>query len=347
MTGAAVDAIPPLVKLAPETKDVVLGAIKLVLKRLKTAGLVEDGVEYGDLAGQPRHMAAFIARFKNNRRVAKDLALTRAGQPARRDDEELVCGLTLAQIERLLVYTCAKKAMARGARLHEDEKAVIAFDWQLPLLGLYGRMTVEHFQVLGDDLLVVRSAEGARALATLTPAQIERAREVAGERFGQMLAEAPEAIRGVARCDADVFDLLVRVAGPRLWEFLAGDEQRVVEIGGVSPERVTALGPDVADLCVPSLRQIEHVPTEVLRAFLSAFRAVFGPAAAALLADQEFAFAFLRDAANQARGLAGREGVPEAQVEDALRAAWESVKPRVETWLADRSPPADGATETE
>ena len=167
MTISQISDLPKLIELDDATKDAVLGSLKLVLKRLKNKELIAAEIEYRDLLNDPNRMHEFIACFKKNLKVGRDLALNQRGQPVKNFSEQLVCGMSLAQIERLLVYTCAKKIYRKKAaeedrqktakpkdakkgwlrggkqagkqaakkttsEVPDEIKAIIAFDWQLP-----------------------------------------------------------------------------------------------------------------------------------------------------------------------------------------------------------------------
>ncbi len=123
MTTSPISDLPKSIELDDATKDVVLGSLKLVLKRLKNKELIAAEIEYRDLLNDPNRMHEFITCFKKNLEVGRDLALNQRGQPVKDFSEQLVCGMSLAQIERLLVYTCAKKIYRRKAAEEGRQKA--------------------------------------------------------------------------------------------------------------------------------------------------------------------------------------------------------------------------------
>jgi hypothetical protein len=93
-----------------------------VLKRLKDKELIAAETEYGDLLNEPNRMCEFITCFKKNQAVGRDLALNQQGQPVKDFSEQLVCGMSLAQIESLLVYTCAKRIYRKKEAKEDSPK---------------------------------------------------------------------------------------------------------------------------------------------------------------------------------------------------------------------------------
>ncbi len=107
--------IPALINLNDRDKAVVIGSIKLVLGRLKKKGSIAKGTRYEDLLADPERMFDFITAYKAAPDTAKDVALDKTGKPVETGDQSLVCDMTLAEIERLLVYTCAKRVWRKTA----------------------------------------------------------------------------------------------------------------------------------------------------------------------------------------------------------------------------------------
>ncbi len=337
--------IPALVDFPPETKTLVIGAIKLILRRLRRDDLLQEDVAYGDLLGDAGRLHDVIRVFKANREIADDVVLDTAGAPVRDDRQTLICGITLAQIERLLVFTCAKRLFASwdgwdgsrsaGAVVPEELKRVLGFDWQLPLLRLYQTaMSAEHFRVLGDSILALRTPQALIAASNMDPGEIENLKHAAGERFTDVLTSAPDAGALVARLKPEKFALFSEAAGDRIWEFLAGEQQVRGYLMGVVAERVRALGPSLPDLCLDAARVLTDLPSDRLALLLSSFREVFKEDAPRLLQDPGFARDVLAPLVS--RILSAPSGSQDCTSHEHMTREWEGLKPRIMVWMRVR-----------
>ena len=346
--------IPSLVEFEDRTKDIVIGAIKLILKRLRKKGAFPDGIEYADLLRDPDQMLAFITCYKHNREIGQDVTLDAHGDPAPDDTTPLVCGLTLAQIERLLVYTCAKKRGVSMARETSDPadaqgaaevaaawaqrvaaiKEWLVFDWQLPLIDFYlTQMKPGHFRVLDLTVFLVREAEDLEALASVEPSDLRRVRDLVDTRFEEMMAAHPSAARGLVSCDQQSFDMFAEMTTSRLWEFFGGDPQRVVEVLRLEENRRTVIAPFVADIGMATLRQLEQVPNDMLAPIMTGFTKTFGDEGTRFLQEETFARKFLFTIVGDFLG-SDREALADADLtfDKLSEMKWNGIKSAVETW---------------
>ena len=131
--------IPRQLSLEREMKDLVLAAAKFMLGRFQENGLIGNEVGYRDLVRQPDLMEQFIEVFKANLHLAEDIAVDTAGNPAEDTDTMLVCGATLAELERMIVYTCAGKVFAAVTQLRRDDPKKTD-NGKKEKFGLFGRL---------------------------------------------------------------------------------------------------------------------------------------------------------------------------------------------------------------
>jgi hypothetical protein len=349
--------LPPPLSLDAEAKKILIAAAKLMLARLQQNGLVSADCQYADLIRVPALMGEFIAAFRQNRDMARDLVLDKNGAPVLDDATPLVCGPTLAQVERLFVYTCATKVLAtplsaaagRGAgqvhpqaeKIIEALKPVLAFHWQLPLLEpLRDRLRLDHLRELGADFPFLRTPAGVEAIGEAAPEDIRKARTLLGARWPFALANHPRAVAGVALCRSkSAFDAVDRVCGPRLPEFFARDGQYVVEALAQSPDRLAALGPSVVDLSVEALHLLDDIDTAVLGAFLDVFRRIYGEDARTLLADSDFARDILAGIVANFRGAQGGRLLTSSEVamfQEAASLKWDAMRSRILAWMQEK-----------
>jgi sulfur carrier protein ThiS len=330
--------VPPVADLGDDIKDVVLGSVKFVIKRLKKSGKIPAATKYRDLLADPAKMEEFIAAYKNDRSATHDLALDAAGKPARDDWTELVCGVTLAQIERLLVFTCFKRVYKKAGGkkdIPDIVKRAIAFDWQLPFLNLYAeKMPPAHYKLMEDNIFHARTAEEIEKIAQTSAGELTQALELTDKYFIAFL-NAPEVTRNMLReKGSQEFDRIEILAGNQVFRFFGLDEQVMVEVLGLSDDHLSAFGPLVVSLSLESFRALEDMPVNVLAPFMRAFLDVFGEQAYDLLARDGFAGKFLKNHVVAFRDMdAGDEGEAE-QVEKSAKIKWQSIKAAATEWLA-------------
>ncbi len=333
--------VPPVADLGDEVKDVILGSVKLAIKRLTENGVIPADIEYKDLLADPAKMGEFIAAYKKDRSVARDLALDATGKPVDDDWTELVCGITMAQIERLLVFTCFKRIYkkASGGKggkkdIPDAIKCAIAFDWQLPFLDLYAeKMPPAHYKLMEDNIFHAQTAEEIEKITQTSTGELTRALELTDKYFVAFL-DAPEIARNMLREKGpQEFNRMEILAGDQVFRFFSLDEQVMVEVLGLSDDHLSAFGSLAVSLSLESFRALEDMPANVLAPFMRAFLDVFGEQSYDLLARDGFAGKFLRNNVNIFRDMdAGDEDEAE-QVEKSAMIKWRSIKAAVIEWL--------------
>lgn len=100
---------PPPVRLDQDTRKRIVAGVRKVMKRLHDKGLLREEPDYSATIADPDRLHRFIRAYDRNRAAAADLVVDRDGRPVLDDDAVLDCGVTLPQVERLLVTTCARK----------------------------------------------------------------------------------------------------------------------------------------------------------------------------------------------------------------------------------------------
>ena len=192
-SSAAVE-LPSAASLDPELRKIVLAGVKFLLARLRQNKLIEQNVQYRDILNSPPLMAKYIDLIRNNPEIGKDLMVDETGKPVSNSETPLVCGASLGQLERMLVYTCSSKIFIKpGDRVKKEEpkkkkfslfgkkskndsdnkkdaksageakleeiKPYLVFAWQLNLVEAYEKyLQREHYRVLKEKLLILDSA---------------------------------------------------------------------------------------------------------------------------------------------------------------------------------------------
>ena len=342
--------LPELIVFEPKARDIVIGSIKLVLRHLSKAGALQFDGEYTDLLKNPEALFEFIQWFRENRDVAHDLAVNSVGKPVADDQTPLICKLTLAQIERLLVYTCAKKRLAylnaqkdgqaeqrTTADLSDEIKDVMGFSWQLPLLDIYlNVMTPDHFRVLGWRVLVLRSVETLEPIARLDAHALRQAEKTMGSDFDKALQHRPVAIRGAAACPPKAYANIKKAAKKSFWNTLSASPEVVLEIAAMSYARIAAVAPFAEMLCAEACEQFEAVPESVLPVMLESFGSVFEELAPNLLGEPAFAEKFLFKMVGGLRSMKIVNSQQQAASMQAIGYKWQGEQKEILDWWAKR-----------
>lgn len=355
--------IPQTVELEPQAKKRLLAGIKAVLTRLQAKGKLKAGIDYADMLGKPLLLQALIEAYRANRDLAADLALDAFGQPVNRDDVPLVCGITLAQICQMLVYTCAKRifvdsdldtkppqpakkltelfrrktpppmAKSEGERKLAELKAYLAFDWQLPLLKYYYFFFDRHQLVeLGRDLLLLRDPIQLEMVAAFEAPKLRAARRLAQSDFPEVLLNFPAAIEGLSRAPDMHFALFHDICGPRVWAFYARDLDYIDDVTEVDRAVLRAIGPLLAETSAEAVDALSRLPSERIEQLLEGFRTVFRGDLPEILGDPAFGRQTLLPFVQRFTGLDWDAN----QFIHVVELKCSAMKPMLETWLERR-----------
>tara|TARA_B100000315_G_scaffold260520_1_gene322559 strand:+ start:8373 stop:9587 length:1215 start_codon:yes stop_codon:yes gene_type:complete len=328
------EIVPPQqANLDPEMRKIVLAGVKFLLARLKQNGLMEPEIEYRDVLLTPALMEKFINGVKENMEIGKDLFVDESGNRVFDLETTLVCGATLGELERLLVYTCASKIFItpktskkveekekkkkrfglfggkkdkaadkkkadkvnEGADKLAELKPHLIFSWQLPLVEAYNKMRREHYCALGETLLFLDTPKKVCIVAGLNPGEISSVRKLTDERFEKILRMKPQAIAGMSQIKSkSKFDFIFKTAKDRVFDFFAREQQYIAEIIGVHEDFTWALDESVADMSIESLPIMVRLKMPFLKIFMEVFREEFGDFAKIALREPEFAPVYLK-----------------------------------------------------
>lgn len=312
--------VPQSVELEPQAKKRLLAGIKTVMTRLQEKGKLKPGTDYTDMLGRPQLLQAFIDAFKANRAIAADLLVDDAGKPVAKDDAPLSCGISLAQVCQMLVYTCAKRIFvdsdpdtkppqpasklaglfrrsnppppmvkSEGERKLADLKPLLAFDWQLPLLKYYYFFLDRHQMAeLGRELLLLREPIQLEMVAAFDAAKLKAARRLAQGEFPEVLLHAPAAIEGLSRATDMQFAFFEEVCGKRVWNFFARDLDYIDEVSETDKMVLRAVGPLLADTSLESVDALSRLQADRIEQLLEGFRTVFRADLPDILSDSAF-----------------------------------------------------------
>jgi hypothetical protein len=309
------DDLPPL-EISNETRSALVDGVRATLMLLQRAGKFSAQATYASLLEDPLQLLAFIQAYRANSELADSIVKSKKGEPVRDEQTVLVCDVNLAQVSRLLIVTCAKKFFApplpefpepsiaepevkkglglfrkaekppapvpSGPRSNEERKIAelirfLAYDWQLPILPVYrDALTYQHVIELGADILTLKDAKAVAAAGLLSPADIRKARQVAGEDFVPMLTRNPRAVNGVVYWSADMYKFYRQILGDKAWDFFARDRDFFNVVAALEKSKARLLGDMLVYIAPENLLTLGRLNFDKTRALVEALKIHLG-----------------------------------------------------------------------
>jgi hypothetical protein len=320
---------PPAIEMSNETKRAVINGLKKVIELFQAAGRLNADLTYSDIIHEPRDLYRFIKTYRNSTNLVGEIVTDTEGKPVTAEDVPLVCGVTLAQVQQLLVRTCSRHFLELANKEEPkivtetvkkkvlgiftktvtvekmtgggyDERKVreisrnMAFDWQLPLLPAYNILNSAQLFELGDDLPCLQSFEAIRDFASLDQATIKKAKTVAGEEFGYILTMNPAALPGVGTWSRDMYVFYRRALGDAAFEFFARDKDFFMVCADLDKPLIEIYGEVLATIDGANLQELQRLNIDKTDVLLQAMRSAFGANFKEALANPHFAKDILR-----------------------------------------------------
>lgn len=292
-----------------ETKQVVIEGIKKAMQILQNSGLMPGGIEYDDMLDDPTATEVFVQAYKANPSLCDDIVKDKNGQPIPIDQPqtETECGITMKEVERLVVLTCAKRLYSsmdkeeegdetarkflfifkrkpkkkegpgRGLRRFLTVKHLIGYDWQLPLLETYrDHLSQAHVLSLADDILYIRNVESLIAATQFEPETIRKAKAIMGAEFMEVLQNKPAALAGIVSWGPDKYQTFKKLLGPHIWTFYTRDQHDFNAIASLDAPRLRALGTLLATVSSENLKELNRLDAGKFQAVVASMKTVFG-----------------------------------------------------------------------
>jgi len=325
----AVVTLPPPVDIDSETKKAVIGGVKAVLAAFHQTGLIDTSITYSALISQPEALGLFIDTFRAQRAAADEIVKTPAGEPVHDDHTELVCPITLAQVEHLLVRTCARKLFESTRTMEtvtetvtrksmfglikrseqverqsvdpiEERKdrqllALVAYAWQLPLLDAYRRhLTYSHILELGEDLLSLPTETKIAEIGQLDPGLIRKVKAATGPDFASILTDRPQAIVGISVWNRDMYEFYHKILGEQAWTFFARNSAFFNACASLDKAAAKIYGDVLCFIAVENLVEIQRLNLDKTEVLINAMRSALGPRLPLILSEPSCAKDILR-----------------------------------------------------
>ncbi|TAN64437.1 MAG: hypothetical protein EPN20_08335 [Magnetospirillum sp.] len=308
----AVPTLPPPVEIDTDTKKAVIDGLKKVLAAFQQAGLVDGTTTYQQIISDPQVLQSFIETFQAKRDLVDDIVRPKSGkEPVRDEATPLVCGVSLAQIQQLLVRTCAKKVFEADKAMETvtetvtkksmfglikkteqverlsvdpvEERKVreltryIAFGWQLPLLDAY-RSLLSYPQIMeiGEDIVALQSVANIEAVSKFEPGQLKKVKAAVGADFGAILADRPQAINGISVWNREMYEFYRKALGDKAWTFFARDSAFFNVCAALDKPVAKIFGDMLCYIAAENLTEIQRLNIDKVEVMVNALTTAFG-----------------------------------------------------------------------
>ena len=355
---------PPPVDMSNETKRGIIDGVKKVIEVFKGAGRLDPEASYSGIIHDPRDLYRFIKTYRNSPELVGDIVIDSKGAPATAENAPLICGVTLAQVQQLLVKTCAKHFLELANKEEEkivteevktkvlglftrtetierkvgggfDERKVrdisrnMAFDWQLPLLPAYNILNSTHLLELGDDLACLQSFDAIKEFAALDQPTIKKAKTIVGDDFGNIIAVRPAALAGIAGWPKDMYLYYRKALGDAAFEFFARDKEFFMVCASLDKPLISIYGDVLAYIDSTNLLEMQRLNIDRTDVLLQGMRAAFGPKMREALSNPNFAKDILRKVVESLQHVSQEK----AQMVQSAMITCKAILPQVTEWL--------------
>ncbi len=324
-------SLPPVVELDDATKKAVIGGIKLVLARLLQNGAIPKETVYKDLIANPKALEGFINAFIATREKCDDLVKPAAGNdPVRDDNAPLKCGVSLNQIQQLMVRTCAKKVcqpvkelrvvnelvtkklffglLKRSVQMEVEREVpdvagerrlrellnYLGFAWQLPLLSSYMKLTFQQIAEVGADLLALRTAQGVEILGGFDPTILRKVKQTTGSDFVSVLLDRPQAIAGIAVWNADMYEFFRTMLEDKAWAFFAREMSFFNVVAELDKPTGRIFGDVLCYIASENLQELLRLNIDKIEVLVAGMKSAFGAELENILSRPSFTKDILR-----------------------------------------------------
>lgn len=357
--------LPPAVDMTNEQKRNIIDALKQVIEIFKGAGKLSANATYSSVLHDPRDLYRFIKAYRAEPSLAAGIVKDAAGNSVEDENVTLVCGVTLAQIQQLLVKTCArhylekenkeepkivtetvkKKVLGVFTKTEQVERKVgggfderkvrdisksMAFDWQLPLLPAYNMLNSAQLFEIGDDLFCLQTLEAITEFAQLDQPTLKKAKATVGEDFPHFLAHRPAALAGVSAWSRDMYLFYRKTLGESAYDFFMRDNKFYMVCAALDKPMIEIYGDVLGYIDSANLEEMQRLNIDKTDVLLQAMRSAFGPHMKGALSNPNFAKDILRKVVESMQHVSQEK----AQLVQSAMITCKALAPQVAEWVA-------------
>lgn len=359
--------LPPPVDIDNDTKKAIIDGLKKVLARMQEAGLIEAAVTYQALISDPEQLQHFIETFIAHRDIGDDVVRAKDGSgPVRDDNAMLVCNVSLNQIQQLLVRTCAKKVFEQVKTMETVTETVtkksflffkkteqveitrpssdpveerklreisryLGFGWQIPLLPAYrNSLTYQQVAEIGEDLVALRTVAAVEAVGQFDAAALRKVKQAVGADFGEILANRPQAIAGIAVWNREMYEFYRKMLGDKAWAFFAREKAFFNVVAALDKATARIYGDVLCYIAAENLEEIQRLNIDKSEVLVTSLKNAFGDRLQHILSLPAFSKEVLRKVVDNLLHM--------SQEKDKLMASFaltcKAMVPNVMEWMA-------------
>ncbi|PKU22031.1 hypothetical protein [Telmatospirillum siberiense] len=361
----ALPQLPPPIDITNETKRGVIDGLKKVIEIFQAKGILEKSIGYQNVIHDPKILYDFIQTYKANAELVSKIVVGKNGGPVEDPDTPLVCNISLAQVQQLLIKTCARFFLERDTREEEltvtetvtktrflffktteqverktgggfDERKVreiaryMAFDWQLPLLTAYAQLNSAQLLELGEDIVALQTAEAILEFSKFDQPTIKKAKSTAGGDFTSILATRPGAIGGVATWSKDMYGFYRQALGDNAFEFFCRDKAFYMVCASLEKPMARIYGDVLCYIAAENLEEMQRLNIDKADVLIAAMKFAFGDNIRAVLSRPAFAKDILRKLVESLLHVTQEK----SQLAISAQITCKAIAPQVLTWLS-------------
>ncbi len=360
----ALPHLPPPIEINNETKKRVIDGLKKVIEIFQANDLLDKAASYQTIIHEPDVLYSFIQTYRANAKLAESVVVGKNGKPAADEDAPLVCGISLAQVQQLLVKTCARYYFEQDTKEEVgvvtetvtktrflffktteqverkvgggfDERKVrelsryMAFDWQLPLLPAYAELNTPQLMELAENFICLQSAEGIHQFAQFDQSTIKKVKGLVGADFPLILTTRPAAIGGISGWNKDMYDFYRKHLGEKAFDFFAREKAFFMVCAALDKPLVSVYGDVLCYIHAANLEEMQRLNIDKADVLIGAMKFAFGDKLPRILSQQNFAKDILRKLVESLLHLTQEK----SQLAISAQLTCKAIAPQVMDWL--------------
>jgi len=321
--------LPPNVAVDKAVKGQIIQGAKDAITLLHDNDLLDKALDFDAILNEPQNLKSLFTIFRDNIDLFAETVVDKAGDPITDETTETACGVTLQQVQKLLVSTAARRFFIRndgkvitkkhkkkvtsmvfftkevtvkkkvklkeGAKKFDALKRIIGFDWQLDMLEFYrDRLPYSHILVLNDDVLAITDEAQGDEVIKVHHEEYKKVKEAVGVYFRNVVAHGSAAIPGILYWRKDLVASFIKAMGERSWEFFKREKEFFDHCTELDNPRIEIYGDVLTYIAIDNLTEMDRLNLDRLDATLIAMKETFGDKIEEILAEPLLAIEILR-----------------------------------------------------
>ncbi len=359
--------LPPGVAVDKAVKAQIIQGTKSAISLLQENDVLDAGWDFDAILNEPDHLKHFFQVFRDNIDLFAETVVDKKGDPITDEMTETSCGVTLQQVQKLLVSTCARRFFIRndgeivtkkskkkvksmvfftkevtvtkkvrlkeGAKKFDAMRRVIGFDWQLDLLPFYrDKLGYAHLLVLGDDVLAIKDEQNGEEVAAVHHEDFKKVKDAVGVYFRNLIAHGASSIPGILVWRKDLVGSFIKAMGEKAWDFFKREKSFFDHCTELDNARIEIYGDVLTYIAAENLTEMGRLNLDRLDGTLNAMKETFGDNLPEVLGEPELAVDILRPTVDSFIHLEAKDN---AQFNAGCSTAMKSLKDEVLSFIKE------------